>query len=407
MASKLQRDQSNDLLYVKKGNVYCGYRREYLSQNLTKMEERYVSCKKCSGIMRKASLSNEETSCLVCSETPKQPNPVKDVQESIETLGIKCPLLEHCDWKGELSEAETHLKECLFFQIQCEECEQIFPRKNKEEHQKKFCPKRTINCDYCGKHGKAEDKDRHLQFCDEFPISCLNECGAEFPRKQLSQHRSECELEVVTCPYKEYGCRAESMLRRDLLAHKKEFYIEHQDMSLVEIKQLKTENARLENRLRLEGKTMKQLDGVEWEIKNIDSFIFDEEVEGSTFYVNNYKLRIYCCACDFIGDNVCALNFYLKRIEGKFDRNLGLAYITHYRVIQVNKRDYNKSEYEEGTMNHQLKTGTKSEMFGNKYFITYQRLLLRFYFDVNSNPLESLEVNYSEDSPLVTPSDPW
>ena len=396
MASNLQRDQSNDLLYVKKGNVYCGYRREYLSQNLTKMEERYVSCKKCSGIMRKASLSNEETSCLVCSETPKQPNPVKDVQESIETLGIKCPLLRNCDWKGEVSEAETHLEKCLFFQIQCKKCEQIFARIDREEHEDNSCPKRLSYCEYCGRHGEAEDRDKHLLFCDEYPIYCPNECGAEFSRQELSQHRSECELEVVTCPYKEYGCRTESMLRRDLLAHKKENIVEHTDMSLVEIKQLKTENFEMKWKI----KSMKQLDGVEWEIKKIDGFKTYEETEGPTFYVNNYKLRIYR-VYRYTGYKS---SFYLKMIEGKVDRNSGFSCITHYRLIQVYTRDYNESVYKEGTMNYQLKIGTKSEEFGDIYFITYP-CLLKFYFDFNRNDLES----YSQDYPPIASEayDPW
>ena len=150
-----------------------------------------------------------------------------------------------------------------------------------------------------------------------------------------------------------------------------------------EIKQLKTEIACLENRLRLEGKTMKQLDGVEWEIKNIDSLKFDEEVEGPTFYINNYKLRIY-----YVFRGLCNnFNLYLKRIEGEFDSDLGLAYITHYRVIKVNKQDYSESECVEGTMNYQLKIGTKSTAFGIKHIGMYRHLLI-FYFDINCNPLK-------------------
>ena len=152
MACRLQPDQSDDLLYVEKGDEYCGYKREYLGQNLTRMEEGLV-CKKCSGIMREASLSKGETTCLVCSDTPRQPNPVKAVQDSIRILGIKCPLLRGCDWKGELSEAETHLNDCLFFLIQCKKCEQIFPRGDEEEHEMNYCPKRIIRCDYCEMSG--------------------------------------------------------------------------------------------------------------------------------------------------------------------------------------------------------------------------------------------------------------
>ena len=422
MACKLEPDLTDDLLYVKKGNVYRGYRREYLAQNLSKMEEGFVACKKCSGIMREASFSKGETTCSVCSKTQKKTNPVKAVQDSIKILEIKCPLLRDCDWKGELSEAETHLKDCLFFLIQCEECQQIFPRGDEKGHDSNSCPKRTIDCDYCGKGGKVEDKNKHLQYCDGYPICCPNDCGAEFPRDELSQHRSECKLEVITCPYGGYGCETKSMLRRDLLAHKKENIVEHTDMSLVqmshfqtEIKQLKDENVRLkkeQNELKCKGISMKQLDGVEWEIKNIDKVKYGDEIEGPTFYVNNYKLRIYCVVSG-ISD---IFWFSLKRIEGEFDRNLGLTYITHYSVINVNKRDYQENDYTEGIINYQLKIGTESEKIEwYSYFQTQdQDLLLRFYFDVNTKPLKSPDVGYSKKtpSPPITPKspreyDPW
>ena len=408
MACKLQPDQSDDLLYVKKGNVYCGYKREYLAQNLSKMEEGFVACKKCFGIMREASLSKGETTCLVCSDTPRQPNPVKAVQDSIRILGIKCPLPRDCDWKGELSEAEIHLKDCLFFLIQCKKCKRIIPRGDEGEHEMSYCHKRIIRCDYCNNRGKAKHKEEHLQYCHKYPVSCPNECGAKLLRRELSEHRSECELEVVVCPYMEYGCGAEAMLRRALLAHKKEFYIEHQDMSLVQISQSQSEIKQLRE-LKWKIMSMKQLDGVEWEIKVTGKSEIDGEIEGPTFYVNNYRLRIYCIISRVLFGSTCFLHFYFRRIEGESDKNLGLAYITHYRIIKVNTQDYSESEYKEGKMNYQLNIGTKSEVIKwRKIFFAPNQCLLRFYFDVNSNPLRSLDDDYSNTtpSPPSTP-DPW
>ena len=156
-------------------------------------------------------------------------------------------------------------------------------------------------------------------------------------------------------------------------------------MSLVEIKQLKYEITRLEEErreMKLEGMSMKQLDGVEveWEIKNLDKLKEGEEIEGPTFFVNNYKLRMY-----FIFRGLWNY-FYLGRIKGEFDRNLGLDYVTHYRVVNANKQSYNESEYQEGIMNYQLKIGTKSEKIQSSYFRDV--CLLRFYFGVNSNLVE-------------------
>ena len=43
-----------------------------------------------------------------------------------------------------------------------------------------------------------------------------------------------CPLAVVECPYAKYNCAVGEMFRKDLLEHKKEFYIEyiefHQDL---------------------------------------------------------------------------------------------------------------------------------------------------------------------------------
>ena len=389
-----------------------------MSQNLSKMEERFVACKRCSGIMREASLCKGETTCLACSDTPKQPNPVKDVQDSIATLDVKCPLLRDCDWKGELSEAESHLKDCLSFLIVCKECKQIFPRRDEEEHEDNYCPVRFIDCVHCYKHGKAEDREQHSRFCHEYPISCPNECEAEFARKELSLHRSNCELEVVTCPYTEYGCNAVSMLRRDLLAHKKESILDHTDMSFsrmrVEIEKLKSKNMRLKQErtdMKWNGLSMKQLDGVEWDIRNVDKLEDGDEIEGPSFYVNDYKLRIYISFRGFFTNSY----FYLQRVEGEFDRNLELAYITHYRAIKVNTQDYHRSQYQEGVMNYQLEIGTTSEKIEwSRCFYMQDQNLAIFYFDLNREPLNSLEFHSSDRNPPTIssaeshqPCDPW
>lgn len=207
------------------------------------------------------------------------------------------------------------------------------------------------------------------------------------------------------------------MIRRDLLPHKKDNIVEHTEMNLnqmrVEIKQLKHENTEMKWKI----KSMKELDGVEWEIRNIDKLTIGGEIEGPTFYVSNYKLGICCIIGSQYWKNIY---FYLKRIGGDFDKNLGLSYLTHYRVIRVNKRNYNESEYTKGRMNYQLKIGTKSreiEWYRNNRIYRYiqtqdQSLLLRFYFEVNSNPLESLDAEYfNKTPPVITESplgnDPW
>ena len=393
--------------------VYCGYRGDYLAQNLSEMEEDLVICKKCCGIMREPSLCNGETTCLVCSESPDKLNTVKAVQSSVSKLEIKCPLLRDCLWKGKLSEAEGHLKGCLHFLIQCDKCKQVFPRGEKEQHETELCPMRVVACQYCRQEGRATDLDKHSVVCLEFPVTCLKNCGLQLPRKQLTEHKSKCELEEVICPYNEYGCNANIMLRKDLLAHKKEYVVEHTDMSLVEMRKLRSEMKQhkfesLEHRniiIELEWKcrTTKQLDGVEWELTNVDNIPEQEVINGPIFYINNYKLRLYLCYSIF---DIClsqSVNypFYIRRLEGEFDKHLReSSSITQYKIITVNKHDNTKSVFEEGKMNYPLKIGSQSANID--YHFSYSKkqscltpnksLFLRFYFDTNTPAMDSFNL---------------
>ena len=395
MAAKLPNipDNTDDLLYVKrviKGkDKYCGYKMDYLAKNLTEMEEGFVVCKVCSGLMRDASLYNGETTCVFCSQVPDRLNAVNIVQDSVAQFEIKCPILRNCNWKGKLSEAEKHLEVCSDFRIECAECKLMFPRKEKNRHKSELCPMRVIKCPYwCFKFGYVKDLEKHKQLCVKFPILCQNGCGVELAREDHFKHRSVCELEEIACPYAEYGCDANPMLRRDLLTHKKENIVEHTDMSLSKIKKLEKEKDQIEWKIM----TMKQLDGVEWEIKNPEKLALGQILEGPTFFVNSFKL-IVCVIFEkdtstFRRD---CLYFFIKRIEGKSDKQLGMAYITHFRVIIVDKQDYAKSHYKDGSMNHRLKIGDNSEILyteyiNKKYLTADKSLLFRFYFDINTQP---------------------
>ena len=395
MASELltlpREDSVSDLLFVKtyvktlfrRETRYRGYRRDYLSRNLSEMEETFLICKVCSGIMREASLVRGETTCLLCSATPRKLNAVNVIQNSVAKLEIKCPVIRECEWKGNISEAEEHLKDCDNFLIKCTPCAQIFPRRGKGNHDNKLCPMRRIYCKYsCVKSGYARDLAKHERFCTKFPVLCQNGCGEEFERSFISKHRSVCELEEVTCPFAEYGCEARAMLRRDLLVHKRERYIEHSDMSLCRI-----------NFLERKIMTMKQMNGVEWKI-HLKDIAEDKLTESPAFYINNYKLRLYVISgIFFISLICCELEFSIERIEGEFGKQLGKACITHYRVITVNNQDITKPLYEEGTMNYQLNNGEKGEFYRmdnsvcEKYSAGDNPLILQFYFDINAHPI--------------------
>ena len=403
-------DDKDETLYVKK-LIFRGYKREYLARNLSEMEEGFVTCSVCSGITRKATLYKGETTCLVCSVSHTEMNPVKLVQNAVNRLEIKCPLMRDCTWNGILSEAQNHLDNCTKFLIQCELCEVIVERGQYENHKSYSCPLREMECEHCGKELLYKDLENHLKFCPEYPISCTKGCGNFFLRNQLSQHRSECLLEVITCPYEDYGCNALPMSRKDLLAHKKEFYIEHQDMSLYEIQELNNEISRLKTEkyeLYCDGKTMLQLDGIEWEIQNVNNLKEGHEITGPTFYVKGYALRIYLIAIHHEVYGV-TFGFSFKRVEGRFDLKLGKAFITKYILVLVNQNDVTESYSSQGEMNHDLIIGKYSGIldFGDMSWTEYyscltegQSLLVRMYFEARSkepiSKLKSHELVYEE-----------
>ena len=386
-------DTMDDLLYVKRSvggkAKYCGYRREYVAQNLTEFEKEILICKVCEGIMKKASLVKGKTTCQLCSETPNELNAVKLVENSVNKLEIKCPLLRDCSWKGKLSEAEDHLKECKHFLVVCSDCEQVVTRGDMEIHKQNICPMREISCGFCEKEGKVKDYTDHLEYCLDYPVTCSNGCGEGFPRRLLSAHNAECPLADIECPYTKYGCKAKPMKRRDLLSHKKEFIVEHVDMVETENLTLKVKVTRLESELN----TMKRLDGLKWELCDVDKLTNGQTLESDCFYVNKYKLK---CICEIVKNwrGVC-FEFSVQRVAGEFDAILGVAYITECRII-LQKSD-GKQSCNKNNINYQLKFENISDVFCHLYqqeyssFITpYNCLTILLCFDVNSNALISL-----------------
>ena len=428
MASQLPDNRSQALYLKSETNnsiVWYGYKTGYLAQNLSEMEEQFLVCKKCHGIMKEPSLCNGEISCLVCSRTPHMLNTVNEVQSSISRLQIKCPLLRDCEWKGKLSEAEGHLGNCLHFLIRCDECKQVFPRGVRGEHVTALCPMRVVECQYCHKRERMKDIKRHLKMCPEYSISCVNNCGARFPRSQLPQHRSECELEEITCPYKEYGCDAKSMLRRDLLAHKRENIVEHTDLSLVQIRQQETELIQQrtnicnqENELRQQitqiaelkqmiqhqdlqmkglerrGRTIRQLVGVEWVISRY--YETYTRIDGPIFNVNCYALGLCCIFRSNLQEcpaRRLQISFFIKRVDQGFDSIVGTA-VTQYRMAIVNQKDSTKPVREEGKMDYKPKIGSESQsivcyLSWDTYLscLTLTRtrsMTVRFYFQIDT-----------------------
>ena len=111
------------------------------------MEEGFVTCSVCTGITRQATFYKGETTCLTCSVSQTEFNPVKLVQNAVDRLDIKCSLMRECTWNGILSEAENHLENCTIFLIQCELRKVVIERDHRGIHSRSLCLLRKVECD--------------------------------------------------------------------------------------------------------------------------------------------------------------------------------------------------------------------------------------------------------------------
>ena len=214
---------------------YRGYKEDYLVRKLNEMEREFIICPTCKGIMREATASEGETTCLLCSKTQENPNPVNQARNSVAKLGIKCPLLRDCGWLGKLIDAEMHLKECDSFRIWCQlECGTVVQRCKMELHLKSECQLRKVQCEFCGIVVEYKELVHHTEMCFASPVEC--KCGNKCRRDMMSVHLGkECPLGEVSCPYRNHGCEVGAMPRKDLVVHKKDFYLKHQDMILAKL----------------------------------------------------------------------------------------------------------------------------------------------------------------------------
>ena len=148
-------DNTNELLYINvksgasRSQRYRGYRKDYIVRNLTELEDNYVVCPKCEGIMREAVVYSSNITCKLCSKSLFA-KPIQKVRDSISKLEIRCPIQRDCDWKGLLSQAEQHLDTCDCFLVKCPlKCEEVLMRSEVLNHTETLCPMRKVSCEHC------------------------------------------------------------------------------------------------------------------------------------------------------------------------------------------------------------------------------------------------------------------
>ena len=141
-------------------------------------------------------------------------SPVLAVQAMVNRKRVRCPCAaqhtdeeDGCDWVGKVSERQKHLNtECGYTSVPCphDGCEVRVQRRAVEEHAAS-CEQRVEACEHCGE-GVAVS--------------------------QRAQHEQVCPLAVVECLFKEVGCTAPSMPRKDAAAHARAAAEEHAALAL-------------------------------------------------------------------------------------------------------------------------------------------------------------------------------
>ncbi len=120
---------------------------------------------------------------------------------------------EGCQEQLRLSSREEHHAVCPLRFVNCPYCKHRC-RLNKLDAHKEVCIYRLVKCPHCmeEKRGPAA-LEGHLFNCPEKPIKC-NQCGKEgILHKNFTLHmRETCSERVVSCPFKEYGCKADGNL---------------------------------------------------------------------------------------------------------------------------------------------------------------------------------------------------
>ena len=370
--------------------TFGGYDPNYFIDKFTEMELELISCVVCKGIIREACSTDENHVCVVCLQGLASFKPMTSVRNTVSKRNIKCPLLRDCEWIGKIHEAEIHLKQCGSFRITCSlECGSVMKRCELESHTNTTCPLREVQCRNCNIIVLAKELKDHLTTCLKLPIRC--KCEKEIPRDAMDMHvETDCPLAEVECPYAKYSCKIGSVLRKDMLAHKNKFYIEHQDMLEERHIKLENEHKKLENehiKLKVECKDLKDnikikknLNGVELKINLIDG----RRRMGREAYleIGSYAFNCYVTAVD-------PVRITVKRIPTRTGNDRNIVRLTESRIILIPRERSVESYLQVDTLNIEVKVGESKAVcrldrnIYDRYLQQDGSLLVGMYLDLD------------------------
>lgn len=146
-------------------------------------------------------LKREGKPCPMCKE-PLTTHPDKFHRRRVMEMEVCClyKASAGCQWVGQLGNLRDHVASC---------------------------PKQPWKCAHCDYAGRKEEEAQHNETCGRFPVQCPNGCEVgSVPRCELTQHRSVCPSEEVSCEYAALGC-TQHLRRRDVERHMTEGKMEH------------------------------------------------------------------------------------------------------------------------------------------------------------------------------------
>ena len=170
--------------------------------------------------MQKIILNDNNKSCPFCKQIMNEKNTydTKRIEQKIKYINIICPN-DECIKEVKFNNLINHLQEeCLHEMAYCKKCNSIMIRKDLEQHNNNFCPKRLVECEHCKNNFKFSEIEIHKEYCPKRKINCKNNCGEILPYEELEVHYNFCPEQEVNCPIKilldcNYKCKSKDMHR--------------------------------------------------------------------------------------------------------------------------------------------------------------------------------------------------
>ena len=116
------------------------------------------------------------------------------------------------------------------------------------EHRKSQCRRRVVLCEHCKQSIIAERLPAHQRVCPATRTACPH-CATERQRRLQDAHLAECPEAPVECPLAQYGCSADSLVRRQLPKHMRQADVGHLQQVLKRMEVLEAQRVRLEGQV--------------------------------------------------------------------------------------------------------------------------------------------------------------